>query len=268
MTRPVTQPAPEEPTLLRHDREGITTLTLNRPKQYNALSEALLAALQEAWDDIAKDQSVRVVILAGAGKAFCAGHDLKEMRAHPDREYYRALFRRCSDMMLTMTRIPQPIIARVHGIATAAGCQLVATSDLAVASRNASFATSGINVGLFCSTPGVPLSRNVLRKHAMEMLLTGEFVSADGAVDLGLVNRVVEPDALDEEVLKLADQIVARSPVAVRTGKQMFYRQIDQELETAYEYACEVMAENMMAEDASEGIDAFLQKRDPKWRGR
>lgn len=268
MTQPATQPAPDVPVLLREDRDGITTLTLNRPKQYNSLSEALLSALQESLNAIAEDESVRVVVLAGAGKAFCAGHDLKQMRSHPDKEYYRRLFRSCSDMMLTMTRIPQPIIARVHGIATAAGCQLVATCDLAVASRNASFATSGINVGLFCSTPGVPLSRNVLRKHAMQMLLTGEFVSAERAAQLGLINRAVEPEALDEEVLALARHIAARSPVAVRTGKQMFYRQIDKQLEAAYEYACEVMAGNMMAEDAGEGIDAFLQKRDPHWRGR
>ncbi len=268
MTNPVTQAAPEEPLLLRDDDAGITTLTLNRPKQYNALSEAMLTALQETLDGIAKDDSVRVVILAGAGKAFCAGHDLKEMRANPDKEYYRTLFRKCSHMMLTITRIPQPVIARVHGIATAAGCQLVATCDLAVASHNARFATSGINVGLFCSTPGVPLSRNVLRKHAMEMLLTGEFISAEAAAQLGLVNRAVDAELLDNEVLALARHITDRSSVAVRTGKQMFYRQIDQELESAYEYACEVMAENMMAEDAGEGIDAFIAKRDPIWRGR
>ncbi len=268
MTRPATQPTPDEPILLRHDEGGVTTLILNRPRQYNALSEALLTALQENLDTIAQDESVRVIVLAGAGKAFCAGHDLKEMRAHPDKEYYRHLFKRCSRMMLGLTRIPQPVIARVHGIATAAGCQLVASCDLAVASHNARFATSGINVGLFCSTPGVPLSRNILRKHAMEMLLTGEFVSAEAAARLGLINRVVEPESLDEETLALAHHIVDRSPVAVRTGKQMFYRQIDQQLESAYDYACEVMADNMMAEDAGEGIDAFIEKRDPVWRGR
>lgn len=268
MTRPVTETASEEPLLLRDDAEGITTLTLNRPKQYNALSEALLTALQESLNAIGQDSKVRVVIIAGAGKAFCAGHDLKEMRANPDREYYRVLFKRCGQMMLTVTRIPQPVIARVHGIATAAGCQLVASCDLAIASRNARFATSGINVGLFCSVPGVPLSRNVLRKHAMEMLLTGEFISAEAAAQLGLINRVAEPASLDEEIMTLARHITDRSPVAVRTGKQMFYRQIDQQLEAAYDYACEVMAENMMAEDAGEGIDAFIEKRDPVWRGR
>lgn len=259
---------PQEPILLRSDTEGITTLTLNRPRQYNTLSEAMLTALHGALSDIAEDDTVRVVILAGAGKAFCAGHDLKEMRARPDQDYYRELFRKCSDMMLTMNRIPQPIIARVHGIATAAGCQLVATADLAVASTAASFATSGINLGLFCATPGVPLSRNVLRKHAMEMLLTGDFISAEEAARLGLVNRVVEPDLLDQEVMSLARHITQRSPVAVRTGKQMFYRQIDRELESAYEFAAEVMACNMMAEDAAEGIDAFIEKRAPVWRGR
>lgn len=258
----------QEPILLRQDDNGITTLTLNRPRQYNTLSEAMLTALHDTLDDIEHDDSVRVVILAGAGKAFCAGHDLKEMRARPDQEYYRELFSKCSEMMLTMNRIPQPIIARVHGIATAAGCQLVATADLAVASTEASFATSGINVGLFCATPGVPLSRNILRKHAMEMLLTGEFVSAEGAARLGLVNRVVEPDLLDQQVISLARHITKRSPVAVRTGKQMFYRQIDKELQSAYDFAAEVMACNMMAEDAAEGIDAFIEKRDPVWRGR
>jgi len=245
MSRPVSQVVSDEPLLLRDDVDGVTTLTLNRPKQYNALSEAMLAALQQTLDEIAQDSSVRVVILAGAGKAFCAGHDLKEMRANPNKEYYRTLFQKCSHMMLTMTRIPQP-----------------------VASHNARFATSGINLGLFCSTPGVPLSRNVLRKHAMEMLLTGEFISADAAVQLGLVNRAVEPESLDKETLALARHITDRSAVAVRTGKQMFYRQIDQALEPAYEFACEVMAENMMAEDAGEGIDAFIDKRDPVWRGR
>ena len=182
MSRPVSQVVSDETLLLRDDVDGVTTLTLNRPKQYNALSEAMLAALHQTLDEIAQDSSVRVVILAGAGKAFCAGHDLKEMRANPNKEYYRTLFQNSSHMMLTMTRIPQPVIARVHGIATAAGCQLVATCDLAVASHNARFATSGINLGLFCSTPGVPLSRNVLRKHAMEMLLTGEFIDRKSVV--------------------------------------------------------------------------------------
>ena len=262
------QPITEEPFLLREDRDGVTTLTLNRPRQYNALSEEMLDALQTAFDAIAEDDDARVVVLAGRGKAFCAGHDLKQMRSHPEKAYYRDLFNRCSRMMLTINRIPQPVIARVHGIATAAGCQLVATADLAIASTDASFATSGINLGLFCATPSVPLSRNILRKHALEMLLTGDFVSAETAAGLGLVNRVTDPARLDDEVLSLARHIAARSPVAVRTGKKMFYRQVDKELEAAYDFAAEVMACNMMAEDAAEGIDAFIGKRDPVWRGR
>lgn len=256
----------EKSVLLRNETKGICTLTLNRPRQFNALSELMLDELQSALNDIAEDNCVRVVIIAGAGKAFCGGHDLKEMRAHPDEEYYRFLFNKCSAMMLTMTQIPQPVIARVHGTATAAGCQLVANADLAVASSNATFATSGINLGLFCSTPGVSLSRNVLRKHAMEMLLTGEFISADRAAHLGLVNRVVEPDLLDGQVVSLAQHIAARPETAVRTGKQMFYKQIDKELQQAYAYAADVMARNMMAVDTAEGIDAFIEKREPAWR--
>lgn len=252
--------------LLRQDEQGITTLTLNRPRQFNALSEQLLDALQTSFDDIAEDESVRVIVLAGAGKSFCGGHDLKEMRARPDEEYYRYLFNKCGAMMLTMTQIPQPVMARVHGTATAAGCQLVANADLAVASTNATFATSGINLGLFCSTPGVPLSRNMLRKHAMEMLLTGEFVSAKHAAKLGLVNRVVEPDLLDSQVMSMAQHIAARPAVAIRTGKQMFYKQIDKELKEAYQYAADVMARNMMAADTAEGIDAFIEKREPAWK--
>lgn len=254
-----------EPVLLRGDVDGISTLTLNRPKQFNALSERMLDELQTTLNDIADSASIRVIIIAGAGKAFCGGHDLKEMRAQPDEQYYRFLFNKCSAMMLTMTQIPQPVIARVHGIATAAGCQLVANADLAVASTTATFATSGINLGLFCSTPGVPLSRNVLRKHAMEMLLTGEFVSAEKAAHLGLVNRVVDPDLLDSQVMSLARHIAARPAIAVRTGKQMFYKQIDKELKEAYSYAADVMARNMMAADTAEGIDAFIQKREPAW---
>lgn len=258
----------DPPLLLREDRGNIAQLTLNRPRQYNALSEALLAELQEAWDAIGKDQSIRAVILAGSGPAFCAGHDLKEMRAHPDRKYQEALFQQCSRMMLTLSRIPQPVIARVHGIATAAGCQLVAQCDLAVASTEARFATSGINVGLICATPGVAVSRNMSRKQAMEMLLTGEFIGAQEAQARGLVNRVVAPENLDQEVWRLAETIAAKSPVAVAAGKQMFYQQLEMGMEEAYLYAAGVMACNMMAEDAAEGIDAFIEKRTPVWRGR
>jgi enoyl-CoA hydratase/carnithine racemase len=263
---PATVPA--EPILLRHDDQGVATLTLNRPKQYNALSEQLLSALQEELDRIEKDASVRVVVIAGAGTAFCAGHDLKQMRASPRKDYYDALFAQCSKVMMTITRLPQPVIARVHGIATAAGCQLVAQCDLAVAAEEARFAVSGINVGLFCSTPSVPLARNVSRKQAMEMLLTGEFMDARTARERGLVNRVAPAAALDAEVQKLCAAIIAKSSVAVSTGKGMFYKQIEMGIDAAYDFAAETMACNMMAEDAGEGIDAFTQKRPPVWKGR
>jgi enoyl-CoA hydratase/carnithine racemase len=257
---------PAEPILLRQDAGGVATLTLNRPKQYNALSEELLAELQSTLDALAKDESVRVVVIAGAGTAFCAGHDLKQMRANPRKAYYDKLFAQCTKMMMSLTQLPQPVIARVHGIATAAGCQLVAQCDLAVASDNAKFAVSGINVGLFCSTPSVPLVRNVARKEAMEMLLTGDFIDAATAKTRGLVNRVVAPERLDAEVRALADAILAKSAVAVTTGKKMFYKQIEMGIEAAYTYAGEVMACNMMAEDVGEGIDAFAQKRKPEWK--
>lgn len=257
-----------EPVLLRHDAGGIATVTLNRPKQYNALSEELLTELQSTLDSIEKDPSVRVVVIAGNGAAFCAGHDLKQMRANPKKAYYQKLFALCSKMMLTLTRLPQPVIARVHGIATAAGCQLVAQCDLAVASDNARFAVSGINVALFCSTPSVPLARNVSRKQAMEMLLTGDFIDAATAEARGLVNRVVPVEKLDAEVKALADAIIAKSSVAVTTGKKMFYKQVEMGMDAAYEFASEVMACNMMAEDVGEGIDAFTQKRPPQWKGR
>jgi enoyl-CoA hydratase/carnithine racemase len=257
-----------EPLLLRHDDRGIVTLTLNRPRQYNALSDALLGELQAQLDAIAADPAVRVVVIAGAGPAFCAGHDLKEMRARPEQAYYRELFRRCSRMMLTITQMPQPVIARVHGIATAAGCQLVATCDLAVAATEARFATSGINVGLFCSTPAVALSRSVSEKHAFEMLMTGDFIDADTALRYGLVNRIAPMGELDAAVTDLARRIAAKSPVAVAAGKRLFYRQRDLDLGAAYDLAAETMACNMMAEDVGEGIDAFMQKRAPVWKGR
>ena len=261
--------AAAEPVLLVARQGGIATLTLNRPKQYNALSEGLLDALLAALDAIAKVASVRVVVLAGAGPAFCAGHDLKEMRARPEQDYYRALFAKCGRVMQALTKLPQPVVARVHGMATAAGCQLVATCDLAIASKAARFATSGINVGLFCSTPAVALTRNVARKASFEMLMTGEFVSAEDAVARGLVNRAVEPAALDAAVAELAQKIVAKSPLAVRVGKTMFYKQIELGLAAAYDYAGETMACNMMAEDVARGIDAFAAKAPPpKWTGR
>ena len=259
----------QEPILLRSDRpDGLTTLTLNRPGQFNSLSKDLLTALQDALDAISSDESVRVVVIAGAGKAFCAGHDLKEMRANHDKAYMQALFAQCAKLMLTITRMPQPVIARVHGIATAAGCQLVSMCDLAVAADVARFAVSGINVGLFCSTPAVGLARNLGRKAALEMLLTGEFIDAMEARAKGLVNRVVPTDALDAEIERLAGSILAKSAVAVRMGKGMFYKQLEMGLTDAYDYAGEVMACNMMSEDAAEGIDAFMQKRPPNYTGR
>jgi enoyl-CoA hydratase/carnithine racemase len=228
----------------------------------------MLAALQSELDSIAANESIRVVVLAANGKAFCAGHDLKEMRSQPDQAYYTDLFKRCSRMMLTINQLPQPVIARVQGLATAAGCQLVAACDLAVAVDTARFATSGINVGLFCATPGVAVSRNLPRKQALEMLLTGDFIDAETALQWGLVNRVVPTEALDEAVQTFAQSILSKSFVAVSTGKQMFYKQLEMGLTDAYLYASEVMACNMMAEDASEGIDAFIQKRPAIWQHR
>lgn len=255
-----------EPLVHTKLEDGVLTLTLNRPQQYNALSWAMLEALREALSS-AQDPAVRVVVLAGAGKAFCAGHDLKEMRANCTLDFQRRLFALCSEVMLSLIHLPVPVIARVHGIATAAGCQLVGMCDLAVASSQARFAVSGINVGLFCSTPSVALSRNMGRKEAFEMLVTGEFIDAEEAYRRGLVNRVVDPEALDEEVERLAAAIKAKSPVAVRMGKELFYRQLEMGIEAAYQLAGEVMACNMMAEDAAEGIDAFIEKRPPQWRG-
>jgi enoyl-CoA hydratase/carnithine racemase len=264
-TSPETQIA--EAILLRRDEAGIATLTLNRPQARNALSRALMAALQAQLHKIAADASVRVVVLAGAGPAFCAGHDLRELRAEPKRATYEAIFAECSGLMLTLTRLPKPVIARVHGIATAAGCQLVATCDLAVAAETARFATPGVNIGLFCSTPMVALSRAVGRKAAMEMLLTGELVDAASAKALGLVNRVVPEADLDAAVANLAGKIAAKSPLILAIGKEAFYRQAELGLEEAYRYAAEAMTRNMLAHDAEEGIDAFLEKRAPHWRG-
>ena len=258
----------EAPILTRDDADGICTLTMNRPKARNALSVGLMTALQTELDAIAEDDSVNVVVLAAAGPAFCAGHDLKEVRANPGRDAYEALFRQCSNLMLAITRLPKPVIARVHGMATAAGCQLVATCDLAVAVEGARFATPGVNIGLFCSTPMVALSRNVGRKQAMEMLLTGRPISADEAQAGGLVNAVVPDEAaLDQAVSALAETIASKSPLTLAIGKEAFYRQLDMSMADAYTYASDVMTANMMARDAGEGIDAFLEKREPNWTG-
>ena len=258
--------ATSEPPLLRRDAGGVSYLTLNRPAQLNALSSALLDDLQAALDSIASNQSARVVVIGGAGSAFCVGHDLKEMRAEHNPGFLEDLFKRCSRVMMTLIDIPQPVIARVHGTATAAGCQLVAACDLAVASTEARFATSGVNFGLFCSTPAVALSRNLPRKQAMEMLLTGDFIDAQTALKQGLVNRVVPAAQLDAEVARLTTAIKGKPRAAISLGKQTFYKQLETGLEQAYEYASQVMACNMMDDDAAEGIDAFIQKRPPKWR--
>ena len=255
----------QEPILFCSDADGITTLTLNRPKQFNSLSGALLAEMHTALGTIGNDPSVRVVVIAGNGAAFCAGHDLKEMRANRSREAVKELFERCCRMMMTISEIPQPVIARVHGIATAAGCQLVAQCDLAVASATARFATSGINVGLFCSTPGVAVSRNLSRKRAFEMLFTGDFIDAQTALFQGLVNRVVPIEALDSEVEKLARTIAAKPRVAVSAGKRLFYKQLEAGLEQAYALAAEAITCNMMTDEAAEGIAAFMEKRPPRW---
>lgn len=257
---------PDQPLVLRTtDARGVVTLTLNRPAAFNALSEAMLAALQAELDALAQDAAARVVVIAAQGKAFCAGHDLKEMRAEPSLDYYRRLFAQCTRVMLAIQRLPVPVVARVQGIATAAGCQLVAMCDLAVASRDARFAVSGVNLGLFCSTPGVALSRNLSRKAAFEMLVTGEFISADEARERGLVNRVADPAALDAEVERLVAAIVAKPRVAVAMGKALFYRQLETGIAAAYEDAGATMACNMMDPSALEGVQAFIDKRPPRW---
>lgn len=251
-----------EPLLLTNrDTRGAVTLTLNRPAAFNALSEALLDALLAELDRIAQDESVRVVVLAGAGKAFCAGHDLKEMRTDPALDYYQALFRQCGRVMMAIQKLPVPVVARVHGIATAAGCQLVAMCDLAIAASTAKFAVSGVNLGLFCATPSVALTRNLGRKAAFEMLVTGEFITAEQAMRQGLVNRVAEPDALDSEVERLVASIVAKPRVAVTMGKSLFYRQLENGIEAAYADAAQTMACNMMNAATLEGVQAFIEKR-------
>ena len=253
--------------LVRHERDprGVVTLTLNRPLAFNALSQALLAALQDALDRVAQDETARVVILAAAGKAFCAGHDLKEMRAAPSLGYYKTLFDQCTRLMLAVQRLPVPVIARVQGLATAAGCQLVAMCDLAVASTAARFAVSGVSLGLFCSTPSVALSRNLSRKAAFEMLVTGDFIDAEQALAKGLVNRVAEPQQLDADIESLVASIVAKPRVAVAMGKALFYRQLEVGIAAAYQDASQTMACNMMEEAALEGVQAFIDKRAPDW---
>jgi enoyl-CoA hydratase/carnithine racemase len=253
------------PLVLEQRQGGVAYLTLNRPAQYNALSEDMLAALAATLDALSTDTSVRVVVLGGAGKAFCAGHDLKQMKANPNLEYYRRLFDDCSRVMMRIQSLPQPVIARVHGIATAAGCQLVAMCDLAVAASDARFAVSGINVGLFCATPSVALSRNVGRKAAFEMLVTGEFIDAPTALERGLINRCVPAERLDQEIGRLADAIAAKPRSVIAAGKALFYRQLQVDIGTAYRLAGESMACNMIDDIAQEGVAAFIEKRSPNW---
>jgi enoyl-CoA hydratase/carnithine racemase len=267
MSTPGPAAAADEPLLrCEGDTRGVVTLTLNRPRSFNALSEGLLSALQAQLDALAGDESARVLVLAGAGKAFCAGHDLREMRAaRPSLDYYQRLFGQCSRVMLSIRRLPIPVIARVHGTATAAGCQLVAQCDLAVASSEARFAVSGVKLGLFCSTPAVALSRNVPQKEAFEMLVTGDFIDAAEARAQGLVNRVVAPAELDAAVAELVTNILAKPRVAIAMGKELFYRQAELGIEAAYDAASQIIACNMMEPVALEGIEAFIEKRPPRW---
>lgn len=262
-------PSSNEPILLRQDSDaGITTLTLNRPDKRNALSSDLIAELDRTLDAISGDPTVKVVILAGAGPAFSSGHDLKELKAISDTAAMNALFTACSRMMMKIKRLPQPVIARVHGIATAAGCQLVASCDLAIAADSAKFGTPGVNIGLFCTTPAVALARTISSKHAMEMLLLGEAIDAETAYRFGLVNRVTPSSALDYVVMEFAEAIASKSTETISIGKATFQKQLELDMEEAYSFASEVMARNMMEHDAQEGIDAFLTKRAPEWRGR
>ncbi|MGR3315996.1 enoyl-CoA hydratase [Roseovarius indicus] len=258
------------PILIREDQGAIARLTLNAPEKLNALSDAMLAALQEEFDALCEDRSIRAVILGGAGKAFCAGHDLKEMTQGRQAEdggkaYFADLFTRCSKVMTAIRSLPQPVIAKPHGIATAAGCQLVASCDLAVAAEGTRFGVNGVNIGLFCSTPMVALSRNIPRKQAFEMLTTGEFIEPDRAIALGLINRAVPADQLDDAAMELAETIAAKLGSAVKIGKQAFYQQLEMGLDDAYDYTRDVMVENMLDRDTEEGINAFIEKRPPDW---
>ncbi len=258
------------PILERNDTNAIAHLTLNSPERLNALSDEMLAALQTEFDALKHDSSVRAVIISGAGKAFCAGHDLKQMTAGRQAEdggkaYFQDLFTRCATMMTSIRALPQPVIAQVHGIATAAGCQMVASCDMAVAATGTRFGVNGVNIGLFCSTPMVALSRNIPRKQAFEMLTTGEFIDTDTAKSLGLINRAVDPENLASETRKLAETVAAKLGVAVKIGKEAFYNQLEMDVDAAYAYTGEVMAQNMLYRDTAEGISAFLEKRAPDW---
>ena len=259
----------EEALVLRHDDEGVTTLTMNRPQARNALSQGMLRALLDAFIEVSTDEAVRVAILAGAGPGFCAGHDLKEIKAQNySRNYTEQLFADCAELMQTIIRLPKPVIAQVHGIATAAGSQLVASCDLAISSEEARYATPGVNIGLFCSTPMVALSRNLSNKHAMQMLLTGDMIDAQNAYRMGLVNEVVDAEELETKTMELAQKIASKSPLTVAIGKEAYYRQAELPLSEAYDYTKEVMVRNLEARDAQEGISAFIEKRHPIWCGK
>jgi enoyl-CoA hydratase/carnithine racemase len=259
--------ASSAPMILRRREGAVETIVMNRPAQYNSIPAAMIGEMKVALDDIANDETVRAVVLAGAGKTFCAGHDLKEMMSNRTYDFTQELFDRCCDMMMTIQRMPQPVIARVHGMATAAGCQLVAMCDLAVAAESATFATSGITLGLFCTTPGVAVARNLLRKNALEMLLTGEFIDARKALAWGLVNRVAPDAELDAELERLVNAIISNPGEAVALGKKVFYQQIEMPIEKAYGVATDAMACNMMMDDTAEGVGAFIAKRKPSWKG-
>lgn len=259
-------PKNEQPVLLREDRDGVATLTMNRPEQMNLLTSGMIAALQAALDSIAQDGTVRVVVIAGTGKGFCAGHDLKEIRALKEQPKIAQLFARCSRMMTSIPKLPQPVIARVQGAAAAAGCQLVAQCDLAIASDASKFVTSGVSWGFFCSTPGVAVGRNLLRKHALEMLLTGDVVGPQQALQWGLVNRVVPAAELDAAMHELAAKLAAKPPATLAAGKRAFYEQMDLGLEKAYELAGEVIASSFAHAEGLEGMNAFIEKRKPDWK--
>lgn len=255
--------------LLRADEGHVTTLTLNNPDKFNVLSTEMMTAIQTELDEIAKDGSVRVVVLAANGKAFCAGHDIRQMMSDANEAAIRALFKQCSQMMLSILRLPQPVIAKVHGMATAAGCQLVAQCDLAIASDNATFATSGIGVGLYCGTPSVAVTRNLSRKQAMELLLTGDFIDAEKALQQGLLNQVCTPEELDDAINQMAKRIASKGPAFIAKGKQLFYTQLEQGIEAAYEQATETMVENMNMCETQEGLQAFIDKKPmPEWSDR
>lgn len=259
----------EEALVLRHDDEGVTTLTMNRPQARNALSQGMLRAMLDAFIEVSTDETVHVVILAGTGPGFCAGHDLKEIKAQNySRNYTEQLFADCAELMQTIIRLPKPVIAQVHGIATAAGAQLVASCDLAISSQEARFATPGVNIGLFCSTPMVALSRNLSNKHAMQMLLTGDLIDAQNAYRMGLVNEVVDAEQLESKTMELARKLASKSPLTVAIGKEAYYRQAELPLSEAYDYTKEVMVRNLEARDAQEGISAFIEKRHPVWCGK